>query len=205
MDFLGDFDYCPHKNSRGVTAVSSSHTYNYYEGKIFIYLIIYYDMENNNQFDGVIEPDYSYERISLSQREQEAIGKTRTKTWAAAADEMGIAQSTIETYMRRARDKLDSQPQYIKTLLNQQQLAGRDEIFTDITSYIIELQNQRQTDELLNISKNSVMNLCLMEHKYQEEHHADLVIMLRHLANELSNLKGIKVELAMGKIDGCER
>jgi len=163
-------------------------------------------MENNNQFDGVIEPDYSYERISLSQREQEAIGRTRTKTWAAAADEMGIAQSTIETYMRRARGKLDTQPQYIKTLLNQQQLAGRYETLADIATYVIEVQqNQRKTDELLSIAKNSTMNLRLMERKYQEKHHADLVIMVRHLTNELSNLKGIKVELSMEEIDGHRR
>ncbi|MFP8957658.1 helix-turn-helix transcriptional regulator [Natrialbaceae archaeon A-CW3] len=155
-----------------------------------------------NQFKGQVEPDYSYERISLSQREQEAIGKTRTKTWATSADEMGIAQSTIETYMRRAKDKLDSQPEYIKTLLNQQQLAERYETLTDIATHAIGVQqNQRRSDELLTIVKNATMNLCLTEHKYQENCHADLVIITRHLANELGYLEGIEVELTMYETD----
>lgn len=83
----------------------------------------------------VAEPsasDLEHDRFLLSNREAEVVRRTRTKSYATVADELGISESTVGTYRNRATERLDEQVEVIGRMLRQQQDDQREENIREI-------------------------------------------------------------------------
>lgn len=89
----------------------------------------------------VAEPsssDLEHERFLLSNREAEVVRRTRTKSYATVADELGIAESTVRTYRTRATNRLDGQVRAIRQMLRQQQTDQREQSIKEIAKEAVE-------------------------------------------------------------------
>jgi DNA-binding CsgD family transcriptional regulator len=89
----------------------------------------------------VAEPsasDLEHDRFLLSNREAEVVRRTRTKSYATVADELGISESTVGTYRTRATNRLDRQVEAIKLMLRQQQADQREKDIREIAREAVE-------------------------------------------------------------------
>ena len=87
-------------------------------------------MSDEQSSSRVAEPspsDLEHRRVLLSDRETEIVRKTRTKSYATIADELGISESTVGTYRTRATERLKSQIKAMRLMLRQQQADQREE------------------------------------------------------------------------------
>jgi DNA-binding CsgD family transcriptional regulator len=96
--------------------------------------------------------DLKHDRVVLSNRENKVISKTRHKTYAEVAGELGIAESTVGTYYNRATEKLDEQVAVMKTMLDQQRDACRDADIATIARYAVERLHDDGVDAQLTVN-----------------------------------------------------
>jgi DNA-binding CsgD family transcriptional regulator len=92
-------------------------------------------MSDEQPSSRVAEPspsDLEHDRFLLSNQEAEVVRRTRTKSYATVADELGISESTVGTYRTRATERLDEQVKVIRRMLRQQQADEREEGIKEI-------------------------------------------------------------------------
>jgi predicted transcriptional regulator len=98
-------------------------------------------MSDEKPSSRVAEPspsDLEHDRLLLSDQEAEVVRRTRNKSYATVADELGISESTVGTYRYRANERLDEQVEVIERMLRQQQDDQREEGIKEIAREAVE-------------------------------------------------------------------
>jgi DNA-binding CsgD family transcriptional regulator len=98
-------------------------------------------MSDEQPSSRVAEPspsDLEHDRLLLSDQEAKVVRRTRNKSYATVADELGISESTVGTYRYRANERLDEQVEAITKMLRQQQADQRKESIRKIAQEAVD-------------------------------------------------------------------
>ena len=96
------------------------------------------DKQSSSRVGNPSPLDLEHDRVLLSNRESEVVRRTRIKSYATVADELGISESTVGTYRHRATKKLNEQVKVIRRMLRQQQADQQKENIQKIAREAVE-------------------------------------------------------------------